>query len=65
MKIFMLILLTASLTACAVVPLAPPPFHDGPYDGPRIRGPRGHFAPVPVPPPPPRFGQGFPDRYHR
>jgi hypothetical protein len=65
MKIFILILLTTLLTACAVVPLAPPPFYDGPYDGPRI-DPHRHFAPVPVPvPPPPSFGHGFPGRHHR
>jgi hypothetical protein len=73
MKIFILILLTVSLTACAVVPLAPPPFYDGFYDGPGIGGPRGyfydgpgmggprgHFAPIPPP-----FGHGSPGRHHR
>lgn len=72
MKIFILILLTVSLAACAVVPIGPPPFHDGPYDrpgmgprGPRIGGPRGHFAPVPILPPPPPFGRpGFPGGHH-
>jgi hypothetical protein len=63
MKIFTLVLLTALLTACAVVPLAPPPFYDGPHDGPGI-GRHRHFVPVPVPvPPPPPFGHGFHDRH--
>jgi hypothetical protein len=47
MKIFILILLTALLAACAVVPLAPPSFYDGPGMG---GPPLGHFAPVPMPP---------------
>ncbi len=53
MKIIMLILLTVSLAACAVVPVGPPPFYDG--FGPGIGGPRGHFGPMPPPPPPPPF----------
>jgi len=63
MKIFILVLLTVSLAACAIVPLTPPPFYDGSYNGPRIH-PHRHFVPVPVPPPPP-FGYGFPHRHHR
>jgi len=63
MKIFTVLLLAVSLAACAVVPLAPPPFYDGPYDGPKIR-PHRHVVPVPIPPPPP-FRPGFHDRYHR
>jgi len=61
MKIVLLVLLTVSLTACAIVPLAPPPFYDGPGRG----GPHGHFAPIPVPPPPPFGHHRFPDRHHR
>ena len=73
MKFLILVLLSVSLAACAVVPVAPPPFYDGPaiggpyghfYDGPGRHGPRGHFVPVPVPPPP-LFRHDFPDRGHR
>ena len=48
MKIFILILLTALLAACAVVPLAPPSFYDGPGmgDGP----PAGTFCSGPYAP---------------
>ena len=61
MKIFILILLTVLLTACAVVPLAPIPFYDGPG-----MGPHRHTVPVPVLiPPPPPFGPGFYDRHYR